>query len=479
MTHALRAGIYGRQSRGKEKSITEQIALCTTDAQAQGWDITATYRDGTSASAYRRKDRAEWPLVLAAVQARTFDVLVLWASSRGDRDLTEWSRLLDLCRATGVQIRITDDDRTYDLTRGGDWQSLANQGVGNAVDSMKISAGVRRGQAGAAASGRPSQGRCPYGYRRTYDPRTGALTGQQPDPDTAPIVRRIIRDVAAMVPVSVLAAALVAEGAPPPGSRWYRQRVRDIAGNPAYIGKRTYNGQQYDGGWEPLIDADTYYAAQRVLSDPARVTTRPGRLRHLLSYLATCGACGGELSAIRGRYRCMGTGCGLTMREADADTVVTRLIVALLSRPDYYTALRQAGSDHDAEVIAARAEVTALRGRLDEWRASAAAGQTSPESLAVIEARLTAELRAAQTRAERAVVPPALRAIVTPGQDVGLRWDAAPLAARRDVIRAVAQVAILPAQVPGSHAFEPRRVQVVPRGQIVTDRPLPDTQPSA
>jgi site-specific DNA recombinase len=455
---ALRAAIYGRQSRGKEKSITEQITLCTADAEAEGWTIAGIYRDGTSASTYRRKDRIEWPLVLAAVEAREFDILVMWASSRGDRDLTEWSRLLDLCRKTAVRIRITDDDRTYDLTRGGDWQALANQGVGNAVDSMKISTGVRRGQSGSAALGRPSHGRCPYGYRRTYDPHTGKLTGQEPDPTTAPIVARIIRDVAALVPISVITARLNAEG-----GRWGRKRVRDTAMNPAYIGRRRYNGQQYDAEWAPLIDAETYRQAQRVLTDAARVVTRPGRIRHLLSYLAVCGACGGELSAIRSRYRCMGAGCGLTIRQADTDWVVTETIIRLVSRRDYYQALRKAGDADDREVIAARAAVEELRTRLAGWRASAAKGTTTPESLAVIEAELVRDIRAAQARAERAEIPPALRAIVAPGEDVRARWDAAPLPARRGVIRAVATVSIMPAAMPGSPTFEPERVQIKPR----------------
>ncbi len=453
----MRAGVYGRQSRGKEKSIEEQVQLCTLDAGEQGWSVTATHRDRTSASRYRRVDREQWARVVEAVKAREFDVLVMWASSRGDRDLTSWSSLLDACRTTGTLIRVTDDDRTYDVRKGGDWQSLATQGVSNAVDSDKISTNVRRGQAGAATQGRPAHGRTPYGYVRTYDPGTGELIGQVPDPVTAAVVREIFARVARSEPISTIAADLESRDVPrPEKGRWHRQRIRDVASNSAYIGLRVYNGVEHPGNWPALVEPGVYYAARRVLAE--RSTTRPGAQRHLLSYLARCAVCEGPLCAVRGRYRCLERSCVTIVQDA-TDELVVAAVLARLASPKIYSALRRAGDDADKDALAARFEVDALTDRLNQWRRSAASGHTTPESLAVIEADLTRKTRLARARLDRATIPPALRDVLAPGEDVAKRCEALTLPAKRDVISLlIDDLRVGPAATPGSRTFDPTRL---------------------
>lgn len=455
------AAVYGRQSSGKEKSIAEQIGLCSADAAGEGLAVEVVYQDRTSASRYRRVDRAEWARVVAAVKARAFDVLVLWSSSRGDRDLTSWSGLLDACRESGVLIRVTDDARTYDVRRSGDWQSLAQQGVGNAVDSDKISAGVKRGQAGAAAQGRPSHGRAPYGYIRKYDPATGKLAGQEPDPASAPVVKEIIERVAMSEPISAIVADLQSRDVPrPEKGRWHRRRIRDIALNVAYVGRRVHSGTEHPGAWPALVEPAVFHAAVRVLRDPARITTRPGGQKHLLSYLATCGECGNDLYAARGRYACL-DGC-VTISQSPTDHLVIDAILKRLGKPDIYTALRKAGDDADRDAAAAWAELDGLKTSLNGWRRSAAKGDTTAESLAVIEADLTVQIRAAQLRADTASIPPALREVLEPGVDIVQRWEALTLPAKRAVIRTLARVSVRPASLPGSHTWERERVVILP-----------------
>lgn len=456
-TTQLRAAVYGRQSRGKAKSITEQITAGRAVIAEEGWQDAGTYSDGTSASRSARTVRDDWQRVLDDIGNGLLDVLILWESSRGDRTPETWFAFLSLCRTKGVQIHIITHERTYDLARARDWKTLAEEGVSNAYETELLSVRVRRGHAGAAASGRPSHGRTPFGFRRTYDPATGALVGQEPDPDTAPIVREIVARVARGEPISTIVDDLNERNVPTlTAQRWYRQRVRDVASNVAYVGLRVYNGATYPGDWPPLVDPAEFWTAQTVLSDPKRVTTRPGRQRHLLSYLATA-PCGAGLTAVRGRYRCSEDGC-VTIVQAETDAMVTRIVLARLARPDAYKALRQAGAENDREVIAARKQAAELGAQLNEWRLSAARHETSAASLAVIEADLTRQIRAAERRAEHASIPPALRQILEPGADVQVRWDAAPLPARREVIRALALIVIGPAAAPGSRTFEPERL---------------------
>src|SRR5215471_17993153 len=120
----LRAGVYARQSRGKEKSINDQMAECTTDVAKRGWTVVGQWQDGVSASRYAKRARDNWPLVLAAIEDEQFDVLILWESSRGDRDAETWLGLLRRCREHHVFIRVTSHGRTYDMDNARDWRTL-------------------------------------------------------------------------------------------------------------------------------------------------------------------------------------------------------------------------------------------------------------------------------------------------------------------------------------------------------------------
>ncbi|MDG4768864.1 recombinase family protein [Solwaraspora sp. WMMD792] len=452
-----RAGSYARQSAAKHKSITEQTEEIRTAAADEGWTIVAEYSDGASASRFARKARDGWPKVLDDIAARRIDVLILWESSRGDRTPETWFAFLSSCRESGVRIHVVTHERTYRLENPRDWRTLAEDGIDSAYESDKTSLRARRGQAGAAAAGRPTPGRTQYGYRRVYDPDTGRLAGQVADPDTAPIVADIVDQVAAGTPISTIADRLNAAAiAAPGGGRWHRVRVRDIASNPAYVGLRRHHGSTTAAAWPPIVSETSWWAAQRILSDPTRRTSRPGRWRHLLSYLMRCDQCEGPPCVARGRYRC--EGCGATIVQPATDAFVEAVVLGWLARPDVHERLRSATAISDAEVIEAEAEAARLRGELDGWRRSAIAGRTSPESLAVIEAGLTDRIRAAESRTLAAGLPPELRDLLAPGEDVAARWAAAGIPPQRVVIRTVADVRFAAGRRGGARRFDPWRL---------------------
>jgi site-specific DNA recombinase len=472
-----RAAIYARQSRNKAKSIADQLAECREEAEGARFLVVAEYKDGESASRYARRVRADWALLLAAIDRREVDVIVLWESSRGDRTLTTWSRFLDLCRDRDVLIHVVNDGRTYDLNKDSDWRTLASAGVDSAHESAKISKRTARGVASAARDGRPPQGPCPYGYLRVFNQATGLLEGQEIDPGTSPVAREIIVRTGLGEPTSAITRDLNERGVTPPGGGpvWYRQRVREIALSPVYAGKRVHRpgrgkpkeGERavYEASWPAIVTEAEHYAAVRTLMDPARlVSARPGRQVYLLTYLATCEVCSGPISAnAAGRYYVCRAGHVAIGREV-VDKRVTDLWLTYLVRDDVYAILAKAGEGADKEVMAARDEVAELRGRLDMWRASAAAGTTTPDSLASIEADLTRQIRAAGQRAERAALPPGLRHLLEPGVDVAKRWASTPLAAKRRVLAEFLTVQVRPS---GRSRYVPiaERVIVTRRSQ--------------
>lgn len=52
----------------------------------------------------------------------------------------------------------------------------------------------------------------------------------------------------------------------------------------------------YAGQWPPLVSKADWLAVQRLLRSPERTTTRPGRAKHLLPWIAGCGVCLGTLN---------------------------------------------------------------------------------------------------------------------------------------------------------------------------------------
>ena len=67
----------------------------------QGWTLDEAHAiedDGRSASRFASLERERWPDVLRAIDRGEVDVLLLWESSRGDRQPASWAELLDLLR---------------------------------------------------------------------------------------------------------------------------------------------------------------------------------------------------------------------------------------------------------------------------------------------------------------------------------------------------------------------------------------------
>ena len=301
----LAALLYGRQSQHKDRSIAEQLDLGRDRADAEGWTVLREYQDGVSASRHATKKRDQWPELLAEIDAGQGDVLWLWESSRGDRKLSTWARLLEDCRDRAVRIYVETHGRLYDMANSRDWRTLADDGVDNEAETNKTSERVLRAMTANATAGKV-HGRVPYGYRREYtiDQRgQRKLVGQVPDEIEAPVVVGIYADIEAGVPLLAITRRLNAQGVPTrTGAKWSMTQVRTIAMNRAYIGQRVHDpqGRQsglrrpgpgaawYPAAWPPLVGEDVFWAVQRILTDPARVTTRPGKAKHLLSMIARC-----------------------------------------------------------------------------------------------------------------------------------------------------------------------------------------------
>ncbi|MGH3682783.1 MAG: recombinase family protein, partial [Natronosporangium sp.] len=446
-----RAGLYARQSHGKDRSITQQLDACRQDAAAEGYQVAAEYQDKVSASRHARRPRDDWPRLLADLAAGRLDVVVVWESSRGDRTLTSWSQFLDLCRQHRVLIRVVDHHRTYDMTQPRDWRTLAEDGTDNQYESEKTRQRIIRDSAASAAAGRPN-GPVPYGYERAYHPRTRELVEQREHPEQAAIVREIFTRVRAGHPVRGLARDLQRRQVPPPGqwrpsygSGWTPEHVRNMVRRKAYIGRRSHNGDPATtpAVWPPIVGEELFWGANRVLDDQKAARWRPARAEHVLSGVGACTACGSDDARYYGRhdqrlglrYNCRI--CGKGLDGADYENLVLAYVLGRLARPDVYEQLAAAGESADAEAAATRAELARLTGELDQWREAAGRGETTPASLARVEAGYSKRIDAAQARLTRVSLPPPVRDLLDAEGDLLARWVAMPVPARRAVITAL------------------------------------------
>ncbi|MGH3853432.1 MAG: recombinase family protein [Pseudonocardiaceae bacterium] len=234
------------------------------------------------------------------------------------------------------------------------------------------------------------------------------------------------------------------------GLTWTAQHLRSLALKPLYAGLRAHlpgnrGGDRhvdldtlYDGQWPPLVSRADWLAVQRLLRDPERKTTRPGRAKHLLSLIARCGVCLATLNVAyrqdTSMYVCCEKGCVL-ITQADLDTLAEQVMLTYLARPDVMDTLRAGDQEGDRELSHVRDQLALLRARHEQLADAVAAGTVSVATLIRAEPTLLAEITTLEKREHELSTPSALRGLIEPGTDVARRWQTAPMSTRREIAR--------------------------------------------
>lgn len=487
MTHngvRLRAGQYLRVSvdkSGRARSIDEQQVDNERDADAQRWDIVKTYRDPErSASRYARRVREDYQVLLADIEKREIDVLILWEPSRGSRKVSEWVQLIELAEAHHVVFSVTSHGRVYDPVNPRDRRSLLEDAVDSEYESGKVSVRVKRTVAAAAVEGRP-HGKVPYGYLRDYDPHTGALIRQVPDPDSAPILREIVSRVLAGDGLRAIAADLTRREIPTPeghralrlgaaevNTEWTPSKLRTLLVSPTMTGMRVHQAETVGlADWDPVVSPADWAALQVALKDPARRTSPGSRPKHLLSGIAECGVCGAKCGQRMNRevpsYACRGLQGGsrshVCRSERALDAMVIRAVVGRVSDPEFLRNL--AVRQDDTAATAAAREVADLRAKLAQLEESAVSPDgISAAAFARFEAVLLPQIEAAHRRAVPQRVHPAVLELA--GPDAAKTWDRWGIETRRAAVRAMLRVVVhRVSSRRGSHGFDDSSVELI------------------
>jgi DNA invertase Pin-like site-specific DNA recombinase len=438
----------GREKSNDEQHDENEAAAPTLGIEAFG----KPYRDVGSASRHQRKRRDDFDQLLTDLGSGHFgaDVLVLWESSRGSRKVGEWVSLIEACEEAEVRIAVTTHGRCYDPANPRDRRTLLEDAVDGEYESAKISVRGRRSAASAAAEGQP-WGRIPYGYRRVYDSTTGRLIAQEPDIDEAAIVVEAYNRVAAGHSLTAICKDFKARGVTSrTGVTFGTQHLRGLLLRPVYRGRRVHSpGKRhtgtpttppdnvYEAQWKPLVPDDLWFDVQARLTDPSRLTVRPGRAKHLATACARCDVCGGRMASTdkfgARRYMCARIG-HVTIKADELDAWVESEILAVLTRPDVVERLLPQAVDPQA-LADARDEVARVRAQHADLVAALADGTLSATAAAGAEPGILGRLRLAEERVAELTVPAGLRSLVDPGPKVTERWQVMPIEAKREVAR--------------------------------------------
>jgi site-specific DNA recombinase len=437
---------------GRARSVDEQHTDNQRAADERGWTLGKPYVDNSvSASRYSTKRRDDFGKLLGDLDRDRFaaDVLLLWEPSRGSRRVSEWVTLIEACEQRGVGIYVTTHGRLYQPGNARDRRSLLEDAVDSEYESGKVSMRAKRAAAANAAAGRP-HGRVPYGYARTYHPKTKALVSQDIEPTEAKVIRELYDRISRGHSLRAIAADLEQRGVRTrTGKVFTGTHLRLLMLSPTYAGMRAHGPggrgkfrdldgvELVDGQWPALVDKARWYAVRARLTAPERMTTIPGAARHLLTFIAVCHVCGGPLASTRrdgsAQLQCHRKGC-IRIDETELNAYAERVLLAYLRRPDVIEQLR-AGQPDDGELAAVRDMLAEVRAELSALRAAVGAGNLSVASLVAAEPALLARVEQLEQRERQLSAPPALSALITPGRDVRRRWQAAPVSTRRAVAK--------------------------------------------
>lgn len=277
------AAIYCRvSSTGQEDgaSLDEQERICRAYAAERGLRVHAAYHETADGEEI---DRRQLRQLLDAGKSGEVTHAIVWKQDRLGRGVKAHEVCFYMLELAGIQplcvLEPYGDSSVDMMTRG-------IRGIVSGEEKKNIRLRTQGGRKARAHAGKLIPGPRPlYGYRYV-DQGTGkgqTKVAYEPDPDTAPVVRRIFRDLAEGVSLRKVAEGLNADGVPTPwrAAQWRYSSVRLLTLHPAYCGDGCAYGSVERRRETGAGGARRYRRAER---DPAeRVPLPAGTIPALVS----------------------------------------------------------------------------------------------------------------------------------------------------------------------------------------------------
>ena len=467
-----RAVIYCRISKDSAKlglGVERQEKACRALAAKQGWHVVSVLVENDVSASRGKKRRPLYRELLRMIESGEVDVVISWAQDRLLRQPLELEELITLADICPFTIAAPMDAWTDLTTASG--REMARFYVARARGEIE-----RKTERQKAAYRQSAESGKPHGRAYGYE-RDGTII-----PEEAAIVRDLFARYVAGQGINGLVTWINAQGITnTKGATWGRYGMTWMLRNPKYIAERHRivnkdgrNRWEYvgPGNWQPIIDRDTFMAAQGRIADNANRNNRTAPNKKWLGAgLYVCGMCGRKMLTHYAqwvttdgvhhpgrRYVCMPS--RHLLRKADEiDELVQSEMVSYLRANDLAALLRD-----DRDVSAARAlreEAIGLQGSLAELATAIANGELSPALAGQAERKINE--RIAEIDAETAVNGErSALALVAGADDPGQAWRVLAendIASAQAVAAAICTITLRPGKR-GRGPFDPASVEI-------------------
>lgn len=460
-------GIYARISSddGSALGVARQIDDCTREAKRRGWPVAQVFTDN-DVSATKTKRRPEYERLLASIESRTIDALIVYDVDRLTRTPAELERFIDLADRHHTALASVGGDVDLATPQGRLTARIKGSVARHEVEQM--SRRLKRKFQENAKEGK-AHGVTPFGYRRErVQDENGRDTGYREVivPAEADAIRELYRMVIAGESLRSLAGYLNDQGFKTGrGNAFVGNVVGNMLRRPRYAGHRTHERQIVSkGDWEPIIDQDTYDQAIAVLAAPGRRHSRGMEPKYLLSGIALCGLCGTPMRPNihkprpDGKHRKPSYICPACMKVTrqmePVHDVVNDFMVGYLTKFE----MRSTAKDKPDALRSAQAAREAVLARMDTVADSFALGEVTARQMARINERLQAQLDESEREVRRLQPSRILDGMTGPG--AAAAWATTSLEHKRLIIRSLLEITILPSG-PGIK-FAPEQVRFTP-----------------
>ena len=284
-------------SREESTSILKQETLIRQWADAHGHEVVGLATDdGVSGAVNPWETPGLGPWLNTRLD--DFDIIAVYKLDRLSRKASYLHKIFDLCKAEDKTLVSISDSFDLSTTTGEMLASILGY-LGQAEhDAIKDRQSSSRKQ--LRTLGRFGGGTPPYGYMPA--PLDGGGRTLVQNPDTAPIIRRIVNELIEGIPAEHVARRLNAEGVPAPrGGQWRSNSIRHAARHKTLIGHQIHksstvlddDGEPIMATAEPILDWETFQKTQDAL-DNAGNPKRFHRTSPLLGIIK-CWDCGGTM----------------------------------------------------------------------------------------------------------------------------------------------------------------------------------------
>ena len=458
------AAIYCRISRDKKKDtddeglgVERQEQDCRKLAKRLGWKVQNVYVDN-DISAYSGKRRPGYQALLTDIEQGRVAGVLAWHPDRLHRSPKELERYIELSEKHSV-VTHTVQAGKWDLS------TPSGRAVARTLGAWARYESEHRGaRIAASCAQRAVQKGGWHGGRRCYGWQKDGVTPRESE---AAELRKAAEQIAIGVSLRAVVADMNAREVSTTNGRkpWDSTTLRETLISPRHAGFCSYRDEIVgEAEWPAIIAPDLWHTVHRILTDPARRTNHVGgTVKWLGSGIYRCGVCGSQDVRVgttegRKRYRCRNRvkGDPATHVGRDAqllDAYVEAAVVARLSKPAVLDALRPPAPEVDVPGL--RNELSEKRMRLSEAAELFAAGSITAVQLAAITATLRSRIETIEGRLASGAADNPLTVFSTtddiaaawygPGGPNGDRSGGLALGARREVLRALVDVTILPA----------------------------------